>query len=130
MEFLHPPHWKKPKGYSNGISTTGRMVYIAGQIGWNAEEQFETDDLFEQVEQALKNVKSVLDEAGGKPEHITRMTWYVTSKKEYLSEPKRLGAAYRSVMGQHYPAMTAVEVNALMEDRAKVEIECDAVVPI
>jgi enamine deaminase RidA (YjgF/YER057c/UK114 family) len=130
MEFLHPPHWKKPKGYSNGISATGRMVYIAGQIGWNAKEQFETDDLFEQVEQALKNVKSVLDEAGGKPEHITRMTWYVTSKKEYLSNPKRLGAAYQSVMGKHYPVMTAVEVSALMEDRAKVEIECDAVVPI
>ncbi|MBW7851941.1 MAG: RidA family protein [Rhodospirillales bacterium] len=129
MEILQPPHWLKPRGYSNGMAAKGKIVCIAGQVGWNAEEKFETDDFVGQVEQALRNIVDVLAEAGGKPGDILRMTWYVTSKEEYVADRKGLGAAYRRVMGKHYPAMTAVQVTALMARRAKVEIEATAVVP-
>lgn len=129
MEILQPPHWLKPRGYSNGMAAKGKIVCIAGQVGWNAEEKFETDDFVGQVEQALQNIVDVLAEAGGKPTDILRMTWYVTSKEEYVADRKGLGAAYRRVMGKHYPAMTAVQVTALMARRAKVEIEATAVVP-
>ncbi len=128
-QILQPAGWLPPKGYSNGIAARGRQVYVAGMVGWNAECRFESDDFTAQARQALQNIVAVLAEAGARPEHITRMTWYVTSKREYLAAGKGLGAAYREIIGRHYPAMTAVEVTALMEDRAKVEIEVTAVVP-
>ncbi len=130
---LQPAHWPRPRGYANGIAAVGTHVAIAGQIGWNDTEQFETDDLVGQVRQALANVLTVLAEAGGRPEHIVRMTWYLVDKREYLTRVREIGAAYREVMtlggNVHYPAMSAVQVVALMEDRAKVEIECTAVIP-
>jgi len=129
MEILQPAGWSAPRGYSNGVATRGRQVYVAGMVGWDAQCRFQTDDFVGQVRQALQNIVAVLAQAGAKPEHITRMTWYVTSKREYLGAGKALGAAYREVIGRHYPAMTAVEVSALMEDQAKVEIEVTAVVP-
>lgn len=128
-QILQPAGWLPPKGYSNGIAARGRQVYVAGMVGWNAECRFESDDFAAQARQALQNIVAVLAEAGARPEHITRMTWYVTSKREYLGAGKGLGAAYREIIGRHYPAMTAVEVTALMEDRAKVEIEVTAVIP-
>jgi enamine deaminase RidA (YjgF/YER057c/UK114 family) len=127
--FLHPRGWKEPKGFANGIVAEGRTVFLGGQIGWNAEQQFDSDDFIVQVRQALTNIVVLVGEAGGKPEHITRLTWFVTDKKEYLSRLSELGQAYRSVMGKHFPAMTLVQVVALVEDRAKVEIEATAVVP-
>jgi enamine deaminase RidA (YjgF/YER057c/UK114 family) len=126
---LQPPAWLPPKGYANGVAARGTLVFVAGQIGWNAEARFESDDFAAQARQALANVKAVLAEAGAKPEHIVRMTWYVTDKREYLSAGKALGAAYRETIGHYGIAMTAVEVQALIEDRAKVEIEATAVVP-
>ena len=129
MEILQPPGWPQPRGYSNGIAARGRQVFVAGMVGWDAQCRFQTDDFVDQVRQALQNIVAVLGQAGAKPEHITRMTWYVTSKREYLDCGRALGAAYREVIGRHYPVMTAVEVSALMEDRAKVEIEVTAVVP-
>jgi enamine deaminase RidA (YjgF/YER057c/UK114 family) len=129
FEFLHPAHWKKPKGFANGIAAEGRTVFLAGQIGWNAEQHFDSTDFVAQVRQALENIVALVAEAGGKPEHITRLTWYVTSKQEYLARLSDLGAAYRAVMGKHYPVMTLVQVVALVEDQAKVEIEATAVVP-
>jgi len=126
---LHPRHWKQPKGYANGIAAEGRLVFLAGQVGWNAEEKFESDDFVAQVRQALTNVVALVAEAGGQPEHVTRLTWYVLDKGEYLARLRELGDAYRSVMGRHFPAMTLVQVGALVEDRAKVEIEATAVVP-
>jgi len=126
---LHPRHWKLPKGHANGIAAEGRLVFLAGQVGWNAEEKFESDDFVAQVRQALANVVTLVAEAGGTPEHITRLTWYVLDKREYLSRLRELGDAYRGVMGRHFPAMTLVQVGALVEDRAKVEIEATAVVP-
>ncbi|MEE4238735.1 MAG: RidA family protein [Anderseniella sp.] len=129
MKVLQPAGWKQPKGYSNGILAKGRMVFTGGMIGWNAQEQFESDGFAEQAEQALKNIVAVLAEAGGKPEHIVRLTWYVTNKHEYLASQKELGAAYKRVVGNHFPAMALVEVTALVEDRAKVEIEATAVLP-
>jgi len=126
---LHPRHWKQPKGYANGIAAEGRLVFLAGQVGWNAEEKFESDDFVAQVRQALANVVALVAEAGGQPEHVTRLTWYVLDKGEYLARLRELGDAYRSVMGRHFPAMTLVQVGALVEDRAKVEIEATAVVP-
>jgi enamine deaminase RidA (YjgF/YER057c/UK114 family) len=128
-QILQPAGWLAPKGYSNGMAATGRQVFVAGMVGWNAECRFESDDFAAQARQALANVVAVLAEAGAGPQHITRMTWYVTSKRDYLDAGKALGAAYREIIGRHYPAMTAVEVTALMEDRAKVEIEVTAVVP-
>lgn len=129
MEILQPPGWKRPRGYSNGIAARGKTVFVAGQVGWNAAEQFETDDFAGQFKQALLNIKAVLAEAGAGPEHVTRFTIFMTSKREYFAAIKEVGEAYRAVFGRHYPAMTAVEVVALMEDRAKLEIEATAVVP-
>jgi enamine deaminase RidA (YjgF/YER057c/UK114 family) len=128
-QLLHPKSWKQPKGYANGIAAEGRLVFLAGQVGWNADATFESDDFVAQVRQALSNIVALVAEAGGKPEHVTRLTWYVLDKREYLSRLRELGAAYRDVMGQHFPAMTLVQVGALVEDRAKVEIEATAVVP-
>ena len=119
-----------PKGYANGMAATGRTVFVAGQIGWNAASQFESDDLVDQVRQALLNVRAVLAEAGAGPEHICRMTWYLTDKRDYLARAADIGRAYREVLGREFGvAMTAVQVSALIEDRAKVEIEVTAVVP-
>ncbi len=129
MDILQPPGWKRPRGYSNGIAARGRIVFVAGQVGWNAAEQFETDDFAGQFKQALLNIKAVLAEAGARPEHVTRFTIFMTSKAEYFAALKGIGEGYREVFGRHYPAMTAVEVGALMEDRAKLEIEATAVVP-
>lgn len=127
--ILQPEGWAKPIGYANGIAATGRQVYVGGQIGWNGQCQFETDDLVDQVRQTLQNVVDVLAEAGGRPEHITTMTWYFVDKADYLANLKGIGAAYREVIGRHYPAMAAVQVVALMEDRAKIEIQAIAVIP-
>lgn len=129
MEILQPPGWKRPKGYSNGVAASGRMVFVAGQVGWNADEVFESDVFADQFRQALINVVAVLHEAGAGPEHIVRMTMYFTDKREYLAQLAEVGAAYRATIGRNYPAMAAVEVSALMEDRARVEIEATAVVP-
>ena len=129
MQILHPTGWPAPRGYSNGIAASGRQVFVAGQVGWNEECKFQASDFAGQARQALKNIVAVLAEAGAQPEHITRMTWYVTDKREYLAAGRELGAAYRELIGKHYPAMTAVEVRALIEDQAKVEIEVTAVVP-
>ncbi|MBL8512095.1 MAG: RidA family protein [Betaproteobacteria bacterium] len=129
MQILQPPDWLPPRGYANGIVATGRQVFISGQIGWNAQCQFETDDFVAQARQALQNVVTVLAEAGGQPQHITFMRWYVVDKREYVGSYKALGATYREVIGKHFPAMTAVQVVALIEDRAKLEIEAVAVIP-
>jgi enamine deaminase RidA (YjgF/YER057c/UK114 family) len=126
---LLPPGWKKPKGYANGIAARGTLVFVAGQIGWNEREEFETDVFVGQVRQALRNIVAVLKEAGAGPEHVTRLTWYVTDKQEYLAALADVGAAYRDIMGRNYPAMTLIEARALVEDRAKVEIEATAVIP-
>jgi enamine deaminase RidA (YjgF/YER057c/UK114 family) len=129
LQFLHPKNWKKPKGFANGIVAEGRMVFLAGQVGWNAEQTFDSADFVAQVRQALANIVTLVGEAGGRPEHITRLTWYVTDKAEYLSRLTEVGGAYRSVMGRHFPTMTMVQVVALVEDLAKVEIEATAVLP-
>ncbi len=128
-KVLQPAGWAIPKGYANGVAVQGLQVYVAGQIGWNAASQFESDDLVAQVRQALLNVRAVLAEAGAEPAHIVRMTWYLTDKREYLSRVREIGAAFREVIGHYAIAMTAVQVVALIEDRAKVEIEVTAVVP-
>jgi enamine deaminase RidA (YjgF/YER057c/UK114 family) len=129
MHILQPPDWAPPKGYANGIAARGKTVFVGGQIGWNGQQQFESDDFVTQARQALRNVLAILAEAGAGPEHITRMTWYLTDKREYVASYRALGAAYREVIGRHFPAMTAVQVVALIEDRAKVEIEATAMVP-
>jgi enamine deaminase RidA (YjgF/YER057c/UK114 family) len=129
MEILQPPGWPRPKGYSNGIAASGRMVFVSGMVGWNADGEFESDDFVAQVRQALGNVVQVLAEAGARPEHIVRMTWYVVDREEYLAAGRELGQVYREVMKYHYPSMTAVVVAGLMERRARVEIEVTAVVP-
>lgn len=129
MKILNPAEWAKPKGYANGIAAEGRLVFVAGQIGWTAEARFESDDLVEQTRQALRNIVRVLAEAGARPEHITRMTWYVVDKRDYLARNADLGKVYREIIGKHYPAMTLVQVAALLEDRAKIEIEATAVIP-
>ena len=129
MRILQPPDWAPPKGYANGIAARGTTIFVGGQIGWNGQQQFESDDFVTQARQALRNVLAILAEAGAGPEHITRMTWYVTDKREYVASYRALGAAYREVVGRHFPAMTAVQVASLIEDRAKVEIEATAVVP-
>lgn len=128
-EFLHPKGWKPAVGYSNGVAATGRMVFTGGVIGWTGDCVFETDDFTGQVAQALRNIVAVLAEAGAKPEHIVRLTWYVTDKAEYLASLKALGGVYKQIIGRHYPAMALVQVVALVEDRAKVEIEATAVIP-
>ena len=128
-EILHPRHWKPARGYANGIAAEGRMVFTGGLIGWNAQQEFETDDFVEQVEQVLKSIVEVLACAGAGPEHLVRLTWYVTDKKEYLGSLRELGRVYKEVIGRHYPAMALVQVADLVEDRAKVEIEATAVIP-
>ena len=129
MKTLLPPGWPRPKGYANGVTATGRMVFVAGMIGWDAQGVFHSDDMAVQVRQALQNVVDVLKEGGASPEHIVRMTWYVTDKREYLAASAEIGKAFREIIGCFNAAMTAVEVSALIEDRAKVEIEVTAVVP-
>jgi enamine deaminase RidA (YjgF/YER057c/UK114 family) len=129
MTVLQPPGWAAPRGYANGVAVQGRIVFVAGQIGWNARGEFETDDLVGQVRQALGNVVAVLAQAGARPEHIARMTWYVTDKREYLARSREIGAAYREIIGSYGVAMSALQVAALMEDRAQVEIEVTAVLP-
>jgi enamine deaminase RidA (YjgF/YER057c/UK114 family) len=128
-QLLHPSHWAKAKGFANGVAAEGRLVFVAGQVGWNARQEFASDDFVAQVEQALGNIVEVLAEAGGKPEHLVRLTWYVTDKRDYLSRLAEVGQAYRRVIGRHFPAMALVQVVGLVEDRAKVEIEATAVIP-
>ena len=129
MQILQPPGWVKPKGYANGIVAEGRLLFISGQIGWDAGQRIVSDDLAAQTEQALKNVAAVLREAEAGPEHVVRMTWYVADRRDYLAAQAEIGRAYRAVMGAHYPAMTLVEVAALLEEGALVEIEATAVLP-
>ena len=124
---LHPKGWKPASGYTNGIVATGQTIFVGGQIGWNADQKFESDDFVEQTRRALENVVAVLAEAGAGPESIVRLNWYVTDRREYSSRRKEIGEAYRSVIGRHFPTMTLVEVRGLVEDRAKVEIEATAV---
>ena len=127
--FLQPPGWRPGKGFSNGVVAKGRTVFLAGQVGWNAEQRFESADFVAQARQALANIVTLIEEAGGKSHHITRLTWFVLDKKEYLSRLRELGEVYRRVIGKHFPAMTLVQVSALVEDDAKLEIEATAVVP-
>jgi enamine deaminase RidA (YjgF/YER057c/UK114 family) len=128
-KVLQPGEWPRPKGYANGVAARGTQVFIAGQIGWDAGHGFAHQRLAPQVRVALDNVVRVLKEAGGRPEHIVRLTWYLTSRREYLDERAEIGAAYRAVMGRHFPAMSVIEVSALIEAQAKVEIEATAVLP-
>ena len=129
MKVLQPPGWAVPRGYANGVSASGTQVFVAGQIGWNAQGTFDSDDLVAQVRQALLNVRAVLAEAGATPQHIVRMTWYVADRHEYLARGREIGAVYRELIGSYAVAMSAVQVAGLMEDRARVEIEVTAVVP-
>jgi len=129
MKVILPEGWPRPKGYANGVVAQGRMLFIAGMIGWDAQGVFHSDDFAVQARQALQNVADVLREAGGRPENVVRMTWYVTDKREYLAASREVGQAFREIIGSFNAAMTAVEVKALIEDRAKVEIECTAVLP-
>jgi len=129
MKILQPPGWARAKGFSNGIAAQGRLVFIAGQVGWTGEGKWEARDFAGQFRQTLKNIVAVLKEAEGRPEHIVRLTWYVLDKREYLNSLKQVGEAYREVMGRHYPTMAVVQVSALVEDEARLEIEATAVVP-
>ena len=128
-KIVQPEGWPRPKGYANGVMAQGRMLFVAGQVGWNEKEEFESDDFVAQTEQALKNIVAVLTAGGAKPEHIARMTWYVTTKEEYLGRLAEIGAVYRKVIGPVYPAMSLVQVAGLVEHGAKLEIEATAVVP-
>jgi enamine deaminase RidA (YjgF/YER057c/UK114 family) len=127
--FLHPRGWKPAKGFANGVVAEGRLVFLAGQVGWNAEQRFESEDFVAQARQALANIVTLVNEAGGRADHITRLTWFMLDKQEYLSRLRELGEAYRGVMGKHFPAMTLIQVGALVEDKARLEIEATAVVP-
>ena len=127
--LLQPKDWARARGFSNGVAAEGRQVYVAGQVGWNARQEIVNDDFVAQVEQALRNVVDILAEADARPEHLVRLTWYITDRQEYLARSSEVGQAYRRVIGRHFPAMTLVQVVALVEDRAKVEIEATAVVP-
>ena len=127
--FLNPRGWKPAKGFSNGVVAQGRVVFLAGQVGWNADQRFESADFVAQARQALANIVTLAAEAGGEPSHITRLTWFVLDKQDYLSRLRELGEAYRGVMGRHFPAMTLVQVGALVENEARLEIEATAVVP-
>jgi enamine deaminase RidA (YjgF/YER057c/UK114 family) len=129
MRIVQPEGWPRPRGYANGVVAEGRVLFISGQVAWNEREQFESDDIVEQVRQALRNTVTMLKAGGAKPEHVARMTWYITDKREYMTRGKEIGAVYREFMGTHYPSMSMVQVAALMEDRAKVEIETTAVIP-
>lgn len=128
-EILQPEGWAKPVGYANGVAARGRQIYVGGQIGWNGQCRFETDDFSGQVRQTLENIVAVLAEAGAGPQHITSMTWYFVDKAEYLANLKGIGQAYREVIGRNFPAMAAMQVAALVEDRAKIEIQAIAVIP-
>jgi enamine deaminase RidA (YjgF/YER057c/UK114 family) len=129
LQTLQPAHWPRPKGYANGIAARGTLVFVAGQVGWDASERIVSDDFVAQARQALANVVAVLREAAAGPQHVVRLTWYVVDREEYLASLPRLGAAYRELIGPHYPAMSAIEVKGLVEPGAKVEIEATAVVP-
>lgn len=129
IQKIQPPDWAEPRGYANGIVAQGRLLFVGGQIGWNARQEFESDDFVAQTRQALLNIREVLEAAGGGPEHMARMTWYVADREEYIASLKALGSAYREVMGKHFPAMTCVQVAGLVEARARVEIEVTAVLP-
>jgi enamine deaminase RidA (YjgF/YER057c/UK114 family) len=129
IETLQPKEWPRPKGYANGIAARGRMIFVSGQIGWDGQGQFVSDVLSDQVKQALRNILRVLAEAGADPSHVVRLTWFVLSRDAYLREVREIGAAYREVMGKHFPAMSVVEVSGLVEQRALVEIEATAVIP-
>jgi enamine deaminase RidA (YjgF/YER057c/UK114 family) len=129
MEILQPAHWPRPKGYANGVVSRGRTVFVSGMVGWDAQGKFVSEDFAAQTRQALLNVIAVLAEARVKPEHIVRMTWYVVDKKEYIASGKQIGTAYREIIGNHYPAMSVVQVVALVEDQARVEIEVTAMAP-
>ena len=129
MKKLQPPDWAEPKGYANGVLARGALIFVGGQIGWNESQQFESDDFIAQTRQALRNIAAVLKAGGAGPEHMVRMTWYVTDRVEYLARLKELGGVYREVMGKNFPAMTCVEVSGLVEDRALIEIEVTAVLP-
>ncbi len=128
--FLHPHGWKPAVGYANGVAASGRTIYLGGLVGWNAQQEFESDDFVAQVAQCLRNIVAVLAEAGAGPEHLVRLTWFITDKAEYLARLAELGQVYRATLGRHYPAMAMVQVVALIEDRARVEIEATAVVPV
>jgi len=127
-EILQPEGWAAPKGYANGVAARGRMVFVGGQIGWNADAVFETDDLVAQIRQTLLNVVAIVARAGGRPEDVTTLTWYLLDKREYLARSREIGQVYREVLGRHFPAMAAVQVSGLIEERAKVEIQAIAVV--
>jgi enamine deaminase RidA (YjgF/YER057c/UK114 family) len=129
FQFLQPDGWAPPRGYANGVSAEGRVIFVAGQVGWDANGRFPSDDFVDQVRQALDNVRAVLHAGGAGPEHLARMTWYITDKAAYVSRQQEIGEVYRRTIGRHYPAMTLVVVSALLEDRALVEIEATAVVP-
>ena len=129
MKFLQPPGWAPAKGYSNGVAARGTQIFVGGQIGWNGQQQFESDDFIAQTTQALRNIVAVLKEAGAEPKHMVRMTWYIVDRVEYNARLKELGQVYREVMGRNFPAMSCVQVAALVEQRAKVEIEVTAVLP-
>jgi enamine deaminase RidA (YjgF/YER057c/UK114 family) len=130
MQFLQPPGWARPRGYANGVVASGRIACISGQVGWDERGQFPSSSFTAQAEQALRNVLAVLAEAGGQSEHIARLTWYVLDKHEYLACSQELGVVYRQLMGGHYPAMTVIQVAALLEEPARVEIEALAVLPM
>ena len=129
MKKLQPPDWAEPKGYANGVMARGALIFVGGQIGWNAAQQFESDNFIDQTRQTLQNIVAVLKAAGAAPEHMVRMTWYVVDKVEYVARLKELGPVYREVMGKNFPAMTCVQVAGLVEDRARIEIEVTAVLP-
>ena len=129
IKKIQPPDWAKPKGYANGVLARGTLLFVGGQVGWNANQEFESDDFLVQTRQTLMNVAAVLKAGGAEPEHMARMTWYVVDRAEYLANLKALGSVYREVMGKNFPAMTCVEVCGLMEARARVEIEVTAVLP-
>lgn len=129
MEFLQPNGWKPAKGYANGVVTQGRMVFLGGQIGWNEEQQFESDGFIDQFRQTLSNIVVLLAEAGAGPEHLVRLTWYITDRDAYLNSQKEMGAVYREVIGRHFPPMAVVQVVKLVEERALIEIEATAVLP-
>lgn len=129
MEFLQPPGWVRPKGYSNGVAGSGRMVFVAGQVGWDQNERFQTDDLVGQVRQSLGNIVAILAQAGARPEHIVRMNWYLADREEYNARLDEIGKAYREIIGLHFPAMTALQIAGFVERGAKIEIEATAMVP-
>jgi len=129
MRLLHPKGWASTSGFANGVAAEGRQIFVAGQVGWNARQEIVEDDFVAQVAQALRNIVDILAEADARPEHLVRLTWYITDKREYIARSREVGEAYRRVVGRHFPAMTLVQVAALLDDRAKVEIEATAIVP-